>query len=92
MLLLKLLQGFVGLFIPLIPVVPPFLSDIIKWVNLGVGYLASGIDLLAMFIGRVPVVFMGVCFDIILMLNVVYIGIEVVMWTLRKIPFLNLRA
>lgn len=82
-LLTSLLSGVEG-----IPDIP---EGILTTVQTMLEYVVSGVDLLAMFLGESAVSFMGVCLDIIIAVNLFYFGYSVVMWFVKKIPFLGIK-
>ena len=71
--------------------IPDLPAGILTYFNQGLGYLLEGIDLLGMFIGSQAVSFMGVCLDIILIANAVYMAYSAVIWALQKIPMLGIK-
>lgn len=71
--------------------IPDLPAGILTYFNQGLGYLLDGIDLLGMFIGSQAVSFMGVCLDIILIANAVYMAYSAVIWALQKIPMLGIK-
>lgn len=94
MIIKKLLDFCLNLFTNLlsgvegIPDLPPELLSIIRT---ALDFIIAGIDILAMLIGKQAVTFMGICLDIIIAANLFYFGYTVVMWFVKKIPFLGIK-
>lgn len=71
--------------------VPVLSKDIINIFHTVINYMVSGIDLLGLFIGPTALTFIGVCLDVIIAMNLFYFLYSVVMWFVKKIPFLGIK-
>ena len=71
--------------------IPPLPEQILTIFQTVINYMVSGIDLLGLFIGPPALIFIGVCLDVIIAMNLFYFGYSCVMWFVKKIPFLGIK-
>ena len=71
--------------------IPDLPADLLSIIQTAIQYIIAGIDILAMFLGETSVKFMGICLDIIIAANLFYFGYSVIMWFVKKIPFLGIK-
>lgn len=71
-----------------IPALPQNILDVFSTI---LTYMLNGIDLLGMFIGATALTFVGFCLDVIIAMNLFYLGYSTVMWFVKKIPFLGIK-
>lgn len=71
-----------------IPALPEQILTIFQSV---INYMVSGIDILGLFIGPTALTSIGVCLDVIIAMNLFYLGYSIAMWFIKKIPFLGIK-
>lgn len=71
--------------------IPALPEAILSTFQIVINYMVSGIDLLGMFIGRTALTSIGFCLDVIICINMFYFSYSLVMWFVKKIPFLGIK-
>lgn len=71
--------------------IPALPEQLLSVLSTAMEYILKGIDILTMFLGTTAIAIMGTCLDVIIALNVFYMGYSVVMWFIKKIPFFGIK-
>jgi hypothetical protein len=70
---------------------PELPASVITVANTAVGYVTSGVNVIHLFIGNTAMGVLTLCFKLVILFNAAYFLYSVVMWVLRKVPFLGLK-
>lgn len=70
---------------------PQLPDTIVTVANTAVGYIVAGVDMIHLLIGNTAMGVLAICFKLVVLFNAAYFLYSVVMWVLRKIPFLGLK-
>lgn len=70
---------------------PELPASVISVANTAVDYVTAGVNVIHLFIGNTAMGVLALCFKLVILFNAAYFLYSVVMWVLRKVPFLGLK-
>lgn len=70
---------------------PDLPSAVITVANTAVDYVTAGVNVIHLFVGNTAMGVLALCFKLVILFNAAYFLYSVVMWVLRKVPFLGLK-
>lgn len=70
---------------------PELPVSVLSVANTAVDYVVAGVNVIHLFIGNTAMGVLALCFKLVILFNAAYFLYSVVMWVLRKVPFLGLK-